>query len=56
MIPAEAAEHAHKLIAKEKASDSDGQYKPKFFSADQYKTLKDLCETIFPADSDAGGR
>src|SRR5882762_2462393 len=55
MIPAEAAEHAHKLIAKEKASDSDGQYKPKFFSADQYKTLKDLCETIFPADSDAGG-
>jgi hypothetical protein len=55
MIPAEAAEHAHKLIAKEKAADSAGQYKPKFFSADQYKTLEDLCETIFPADADSGG-
>jgi len=54
MIPAEAAEHAHKLIAQEKA-DSGGTYKPKYFSSDQYKTLKLLCETIFPADADSGG-
>jgi len=54
VIPVEAAEHAHKLISKEKA-DTNGQYKPKFFSADQYKTLKVLCETIFPADADSGG-
>ena len=54
IIPAEAAEHVHKLIAKEKA-DASGQYKPKFFSADQYKTLNVLCETIFPADADCGG-
>lgn len=54
MIPAEAAEHAHKLIAKEKTGSS-GQYKPKFFPADQYKTLKMLCGVIFPADADSGG-
>jgi gluconate 2-dehydrogenase gamma chain len=54
MIPAEAAEHAHKLIAKEKA-EAGGTYKPKYFPADQYKTLKLLCETIFPADADSGG-
>jgi len=54
MIPVEAAEHAHKLISKEK-TDAGGAYKPKFFPADQYKTLKFLCETIFPADEDCGG-
>jgi len=55
VIPAEAAEHAHKLIAKEKTADSAGKYTPKFFSADQYKTLNVLCEAIFPADADSGG-
>ena len=54
MIPVEAAEHAHKLIAKEKA-EAGGTYKPKYFPADQYKTLKLLCETIFPADVESGG-
>src|SRR5438034_809704 len=54
MIPVEAAEHSHKLIAKEKA-DAGGTYKPKYFSPDQYKTLKLLCETIFPADAGSGG-
>jgi len=53
-IPIEAAEHAHKLIAKEKA-EGGGTYKPKYFPADQYKTLRLLCETIFPADADSGG-
>ncbi|HEY1801856.1 MAG TPA: gluconate 2-dehydrogenase subunit 3 family protein [Terriglobales bacterium] len=52
VIPAQAAELAHKMIAAEKAN---GVYSPKFFSAQQYKTLQNLCETIFPADSDSGG-
>src|SRR6266498_5008290 len=54
-IPIEAAEHAHKLIAKEKAVNPTGQYAPKFFSPDQYKTLGTLCEAIFPGDADSGG-
>jgi gluconate 2-dehydrogenase gamma chain len=54
MIPAEAAEHTHKLIAQEKA-DAGGTYKPKYFPADQYKTLKLLCQTIIPADANSGG-
>ena len=55
VIPVEAAEHVHKLIAKEKAADAAGKYTPKFFSADQYKTLNVLCDAIFPADADSGG-
>lgn len=55
VIPAQAAEYAHKMIAAEKANSADGSYTPKFFSAEQYKTLQNLCETIFPADSDSGG-
>lgn len=55
VIPIEAAEHVHKLIAKEKATAASGRYSPKFFPPDQYQTLRVLCETIFPADSDSGG-
>jgi gluconate 2-dehydrogenase subunit 3-like protein len=53
-IPLEAAEHVHKLVTQEKAAAS-GTYKPKYFPADQYKTLKLLCQTIIPADAEAGG-
>ena len=53
VIPVEAAEHAHRLISKEKTEA--GTYRPKYFSTDQYRTLKLLCETIFPADADSGG-
>ena len=55
VIPIEAAEHAHKAIAKEKATAPSGTYSPKFFSPAQYKTLNALCGTIFPADADSGG-
>ena len=55
VIPAQAAELAHKMIAAEKANSANGAYTPKFFSAPQYRTLQNLCETIFPADSDSGG-
>ena len=54
VIPAEAAEHAHSMIAEEKKRAS-GAYTAKFFSAQQYKTLQALCQAIIPADGDSGG-
>ena len=54
VIPLEAAEYVHHLIADEKAAKA-GDYMPKFFPPQQYKTLQTLCETILPADVDAGG-
>lgn len=55
VIPLEAAEYAHSLVAAEKADAKTGAYTPKFFPPQQYKTLQSLCETIFPADTDSGG-
>jgi hypothetical protein len=54
VIPLEAAEYTHKMIAAEK-TEAKGAYTPKFFPAEQYKTLQALCETIFPADAECGG-
>jgi len=53
VIPAQAAEYAHHMIAAEKAATK--VYAPKFFPAHEYKTLQALCQTIIPADADAGG-
>ena len=55
VIPAQAAEYAHHMIAAEKAATPAKAYAPKFFSAHDYKTLQTLCQTILPADSDSGG-
>jgi len=55
VIPLEAAEYAHKMVATEKAASPSGAYAPKFFSAQQYKMLTTLCQTIIPADADSGG-
>jgi len=55
VIPAEAAEYAHHMVAAEKAGAPAGAYTPKFFSSRDYKTLQTLCQTIFPADADSGG-
>jgi hypothetical protein len=55
VIPLEAAEYAHKMVASEKAASPTGAYAPKFFSAQQYKMLSALCQTIIPADGDSGG-
>ena len=55
VIPVEAAEHAHNMVAAEKAADAAGLYKPKFFSAGQYKTLQALSQMIIPPDGDTGG-
>jgi hypothetical protein len=52
VIPLHAAEHAHGMIAEEQAS---GPYTPKYFDAHGYKTLRALCDTIIPADAEAGG-
>ena len=53
VIPAQAAEYAHKMIQAEHAAS--GTYKPKYFSAHQYKTLQALCQAIIPADDHGGG-
>lgn len=55
VIPLEAAEYAHSMIESEKTDARTGAYTPKFFDAQQYKTLQSLCETILPADADSGG-
>ena len=55
VIPAQAAEMAHHMIAAEKAASPAKTYAPKFFSARDYKMLQSLCETIIPGDSDSGG-
>jgi gluconate 2-dehydrogenase gamma chain len=53
IIPAQAAEMAHKIIRGEKAGG--GNYTPKFFPAHQYQTLLVLCDTIIPKDEVSGG-
>jgi hypothetical protein len=54
MIPAQAAEFAHSLVQKEKATAA-GKYAPKFFTPHQYETLLSLCDTIIPKDDRSGG-
>jgi gluconate 2-dehydrogenase gamma chain len=55
VIPAQAAEYAHHMVAAEKAATTGGVYTPKFFSPRQYETLQALCQAIIPADADSGG-
>jgi gluconate 2-dehydrogenase gamma chain len=55
VIPLEAAEYAHHMVAAEKAAAPAGAYTPKFFQARQYKTLQALCQTIIPSDAGSGG-
>lgn len=53
VIPAQAAEYAHHMIAAEKVATK--AYAPKFFPAHEYKTLQTLCQAIIPSDADSGG-
>ena len=55
VIPALAAEQAHKMVQKEKAAAPAGKYMPKYFDAHQYETLTSLCDTIIPKDEKSGG-
>jgi hypothetical protein len=53
VIPLQAAEAAHHMIAAEKAATK--AYTPKYLAAHEYKTLQTLCQAIIPADADSGG-
>jgi gluconate 2-dehydrogenase gamma chain len=55
IIPAEAAEYAHRMVREAKATAENQLYAPKFFSPHFYKTLQTLCQTIIPADEQAKG-
>src|SRR5258707_4708089 len=55
VIPAEAAEHVHQMVHKEKAAAPAGSYTPKYFSAPKYATLLCLCDAIIPKDEKSGG-
>ncbi len=54
IVPAQAAEYAHSMIAQEKKTAA-GAYVPKFFNSHEYKTLQALCTAIIPPDDRAGG-
>jgi gluconate 2-dehydrogenase gamma chain len=53
VVPLQAAEYAHHMIAAEKTAAK--AYTPKYFAAHEYKTLQILCQAIIPPDSDSGG-
>ena len=55
VIPLQAAEVAHQMVRKEKATAAAGKYVPKYFTAKQYETLTSLCDTIIPRDEKSGG-
>jgi len=55
IIPLQAAEHVHRMIAHGKAGKPGVKYKPKFFPAHQYQTLVTLCGMIIPSDEHSGG-
>jgi len=53
VVPLQAAEYAHHMIAAERAATK--AYAPKYFSAQHYKALQALCQAIIPPDADSGG-
>lgn len=55
LVSAQAADHVHRMIQQEKALAQSGDYKPKFFSAHQYQTLRTLCQMIVPPDECSNG-
>jgi hypothetical protein len=55
IVPLQAAQHVHQLIAQEKSHSPARTYRPKFFSAHQYQTLSSLCNAIIPADEHSAG-
>jgi len=55
VIPAKAAEYAHRVVHNEKANSPAGKYLPKYFSSHQYEMLTTLCDIIIPKDEKSGG-
>jgi len=51
-LPLEAAQHAHHAVRQEKAQ---GPYKPKYFTAHEYRTLARLAGLIIPGDKHSAG-
>jgi len=54
VVSAEAAQHVHQAVAGEKKT-AQGPYKPKRFTASEYKTLQRLADLIIPADDRSQG-
>src|SRR5437762_13144876 len=52
VVTAEAAQHVHKAVSDVKKT---GDYKPKCFTASEYKTLQRLADMIIPADERSPG-
>ena len=55
LVSLQAAERLHSVIREEKAKAPAGGYAPKYFSPDQYQTLRALCQAIIPPDDRSGG-
>src|SRR5438045_635154 len=53
VVSAEAAQHVHNAVSDVKKSQ--GPYKPKCFTASEYKTLQRLADMIIPADEHSPG-
>jgi hypothetical protein len=53
VVPLQAAEYAHRMIAAEKTATH--AYTPKYFGSYEYKTLQALCQAIIPPDADSSG-
>jgi gluconate 2-dehydrogenase gamma chain len=49
------AERAHRTVLAEKATAASGAYTPRFFSSQQYDTLRALCQLIIPGEEETGG-
>jgi hypothetical protein len=52
-VSAEAAQHVHQAVSE--AKSAAGVYKPKGFTAAEYRTLRRLCEMILPGDAKSKG-
>jgi hypothetical protein len=54
VVSAEAAQHVHNAVNDVKKT-AQGPYKPKYFTASEYKTLQKLADMIVPADDRSQG-
>lgn len=54
VVSAEGAQHVHQAVSSEKKT-AQGAYKPKLFTAAEYKTLQRLADLIIPADERSQG-
>jgi gluconate 2-dehydrogenase gamma chain len=55
VIPAQAAEYAHRMVQQARGAKPAAKYTPKYFSESQYATLQTLCQLIIPSDEKSPG-